>query len=94
METINIDTNSLLIWIILGAVAGWLAGQIVKGNGFGLIGNIIAGILGSFLGAWLAPQLGIKGATVGGLSIPSILTAAGGAVVILFLANLFRKGRS
>ncbi|MEM6830693.1 MAG: GlsB/YeaQ/YmgE family stress response membrane protein [Bacteroidota bacterium] len=85
------DLTSLVIWLLLGAVAGWIAGQIMKGRGFGTIGNIIVGILGSFLGGWLAPQLGIAGAQTGGLSVPSILTAVGGAVVLLFIVGLLKK---
>ena len=80
--------ESILIWILLGAVAGWLAGLIVKGHGLGTIGNILVGIAGSFIGGWLGGQLGIEGTAVGGLSIPSILTAAGGAVVLLFFVAL------
>ncbi|MDG2448518.1 MAG: GlsB/YeaQ/YmgE family stress response membrane protein [Saprospiraceae bacterium] len=83
--------ESILIWCLLGAVAGWLAGQIMKGRGFGTIGNIVIGILGSFLGGWLAGQLGIAGAATGGFSIPSILTALGGAIVLLFLVGLVKK---
>lgn len=85
------DLTSILIWILLGAIAGWLAGQIVKGGGFGLTGNIIVGIIGSFLGGWLAGQLGIAGAETGVLSLASILTAVGGAVVLLFLIGIIRK---
>ena len=85
------DLNSILIWIVLGAIAGWVAGQIMKGRGLGTIGNIIVGIIGSFLGGWLAGQLGIRGAAVGGLSIPSLVTAIGGAIVLLFLIGLFRR---
>jgi len=83
--------ESILIWILLGAVAGWLAGQVVKGSGFGLVGNIIVGIVGSFLGGWLGGQLGIYDATVGGFSFPSVITAFLGAVVLLFLIGLIRK---
>ncbi|MBK8506648.1 MAG: GlsB/YeaQ/YmgE family stress response membrane protein [Saprospiraceae bacterium] len=83
--------ESILIWILLGAVAGWLAGQFYKGAGFGLTGNIIVGILGSFIGGWLAGQLGIGGAAVGGFSLASILTAAVGAIVLLFVVGLVRK---
>ena len=83
--------ENILIWLILGAVAGWLAGQIMKGRGFGTVGNIVVGIVGSFFGGWLAPQLGIAGAATGGLSIPSILTAVGGAVVLLFIIGLIKK---
>jgi uncharacterized membrane protein YeaQ/YmgE (transglycosylase-associated protein family) len=76
------------VWfILLGAVAGWLAGQITKGGGFGLIGNIIVGILGAVIGGWLAGALGIGG---GGL-LGALLIATGGAVVLLFLVSLIKK---
>jgi uncharacterized membrane protein YeaQ/YmgE (transglycosylase-associated protein family) len=83
--------ESILIWILLGAVAGWLAGQFYKGAGFGLAGNIIVGILGSFIGGWLAGQLGISGAATGGFSIASILTAVLGAIILLFVVGLVKK---
>ena len=51
--------ESLIVWLIVGAVAGWLAGLIVKGYGFGLIGNIVVGIVGAFIAGWLLPRLGI-----------------------------------
>ena len=83
--------ESILIWILLGAIAGWLAGQIMKGRGFGTLGNIVVGIVGSFVGGWLAGQLGISGAATGGLSLASIVTAVLGAVVLLFLIGLVKK---
>lgn len=83
--------ESILIWIVLGAVAGWIAGQILKGRGFGTLGNIIVGILGSFVGGWLAGQLGIAGAVTGGLSIASIVTAVIGAIVLLFVVSLIKR---
>ncbi|WP_386067328.1 GlsB/YeaQ/YmgE family stress response membrane protein [Tahibacter sp. UC22_41] len=52
--------QTLLVWLVVGAVAGWLAGQIVKGHGFGLVGNIIVGIVGAFLAGWLLPGLGAR----------------------------------
>ncbi|MDX2045156.1 MAG: GlsB/YeaQ/YmgE family stress response membrane protein [Chitinophagaceae bacterium] len=78
------------IWfIIIGGVAGWLAGLIMKGEGFGLIGNIIIGILGALIGGWLAGEMGIRiGRGLGG----RLLVSTGGAVVLLFLINLVRKG--
>jgi uncharacterized membrane protein YeaQ/YmgE (transglycosylase-associated protein family) len=85
------DLTNILIWVVLGAIAGWLSGQIVKGRGFGTMGNIIVGIVGSFLGGWLASQLGIAGAKTGGLSLPSILTAVGGSVVLLYIIGLVKK---
>ena len=84
--------ESIVIWLLLGAVAGWLAGNVMKGKGFGLVGNIVVGILGSFIGGWLGGQLGIGGAAVGGLSIASILTAFFGAIVLLFIISLVKKG--
>ena len=83
--------ESILVWVALGAVAGWIAGQLFKGRGLGLTGNIIVGILGSFLGGWLAPKLGIAGAAVGGFSVASILTAVGGAVILLFIIGILKK---
>ena len=85
------DLTSVIIWILLGAVAGWLAGLIMIGRGFGTIGNIVVGIIGSFIGGWLAGQLGISGAEVGGFSFASILTAVAGASVLLFVTGLIRK---
>ena len=85
------DLTSIIIWIVLGAIAGWIAGQLMKGKGFGLTGNIIVGILGSFIGGWLAGQLGIAGAQTGGLSLASIITAVVGASVLLFIIGLIKK---
>jgi len=81
------SVTSLLIFILVGAVAGWLAGQIMKGAGFGLIGNILVGIAGAFIGGFLFKFLGIH---AGGL-IGSIITALAGAVVLLFLIGLIKK---
>jgi uncharacterized membrane protein YeaQ/YmgE (transglycosylase-associated protein family) len=78
---------NFLWFILLGAVAGWLAGQIMKGGGFGLLGNIIVGILGAVVGGWLAGVLGIGG---GGL-LGALLIATGGAVVLLFVVSLIKK---
>ncbi len=79
--------ESLLIWLIVGAVAGWLAGQIVKGHGFGLAGNIVVGIVGAFLAGWLLPGLGL------GLSgiVGSIIYAAIGAIILLLLIGLIKR---
>jgi uncharacterized membrane protein YeaQ/YmgE (transglycosylase-associated protein family) len=82
------STETLLIWLIVGAVAGWLAGVIVKGGGFGLIGNIIVGIVGSFIGGWLFTTLGI--ATGGGI-FGAIAGATVGAVVLLFAIRVVRR---
>jgi uncharacterized membrane protein YeaQ/YmgE (transglycosylase-associated protein family) len=85
------DLTSIIIWILLGAVAGWLAGQIMKGKGLGTVGNIVVGIVGSFFGGWLAGQIGIAGAQTGGFNVASIITAVAGASVLLFIIGLLKK---
>jgi uncharacterized membrane protein YeaQ/YmgE (transglycosylase-associated protein family) len=82
------DTNTLIIIILVGAAAGWLAGEIRRGYGFGLGGNIIIGIVGGFLGRWLFTQLGIS---VGGGVLGAIVVALVGALVLLFLVGLIRR---
>lgn len=79
--------ESWLYFIILGAVAGWLAGMIMKGKGFGWIGNIVVGVIGAVLGGWLFSFLGIAG---GGL-IVSLVTALVGAVILLFIVGKIAK---
>ena len=82
------DTHSLIAWLIIGAVAGWLAGSFVKGGGFGLLGDIVVGIIGAFIGGWLAGVLHIH---VGSGWISSILTAAVGAILLLVILRAVRR---
>ncbi len=82
------DTNTLIILILVGAAAGWLAGEIRRGYGYGLGGNIIIGIIGSFIGRWLFMQLGIG---MGGGVLGSILVACIGALLLLFLVGLIKR---
>lgn len=77
----------LLYTLLVGAIAGWLAGKIMKGSGYGLLVNIILGIVGAFVGSWLFGVLSISVAS--GL-LGSIITAVVGAVVILFIAGLLK----
>lgn len=79
--------ESILAWIIIGAIAGWLAGLLVKGYGFGLFGNIIVGILGAGVAGLLAPRLGLYTASTGG----NIVAATLGALVLLLLVGLIRR---
>lgn len=79
--------ESLLIWLVIGAIAGWLAGQIMKGGGFGLVGDIVIGIVGAVVGGWLLPRLGVF--VLGGM-LGEILSAVIGACVVLFLVRLFK----
>ena len=81
---------SLIITILVGAIAGWLAGQVMKGSGYGFIVNLILGIIGSVVGNWLFTQFGIN-LSLGSAILDSILVAAAGAVVVLFVAGLFKR---
>ena len=84
----NIDPTALIIFLIVGAVAGWLAGQIMKGSGFGLVGDIIVGIVGSVVAGLLFPRLGFA---LGGGLLGAIIAAAIGACVLLFVLRLVRR---
>jgi len=84
----DVGIESLLIFLIVGAIAGWLAGQIVKGHGFGLVGNIVVGIIGAFIAGWLLPQVGLA---IGGGYIAAIINALIGAIILLFLIGLFKR---
>jgi len=79
---------AIIVWLVIGAVAGWLAGKIVEGGGFGLIGDIVVGIIGAVIGGYLASVLGIS---VGGGLISSIITAVIGAVILLFVLRLIKR---
>jgi uncharacterized membrane protein YeaQ/YmgE (transglycosylase-associated protein family) len=78
---------NLIIVLVIGALAGWLAGVIMKGGGFGLIGNIVVGVVGAFLGGWLLPKLGVS---IGG-DFGGFITAVIGAVILLFIVRLIKK---
>ena len=80
--------ESIIVWLIVGAIAGWLAGLIVTGYGFGLIGNIVIGIVGAFIAGWLLPQLGIS---IGTGFIAAIINAVIGAVILLVIIGLIKR---
>lgn len=82
--------TELIIILLVGALAGWLAGLIVRGFGFGLLGDIVVGILGAFLAGWLFPRLGIHFMLVNSL-VTSIAYAMLGAVILLLLIGLIRR---
>jgi uncharacterized membrane protein YeaQ/YmgE (transglycosylase-associated protein family) len=75
----------ILVTLLVGALAGWLGSLIIRGSGFGLIGNIVMGILGSFVGTWLLGKLGYS---FGGGFWGSVLTGAAGAIVILVMVRI------
>jgi uncharacterized membrane protein YeaQ/YmgE (transglycosylase-associated protein family) len=79
---------SIIAALVIGAVAGWLAGKIVRGAGFGLIGNIVIGMLGALVAGWLLPQLHVELASG---TLGAILNATVGAVIILVILSLVRR---
>ena len=83
------SAETLLVILLIGAIAGWLAGQIVQGTGFGLIADIALGIVGAFIGSWLLPQLGIR---LGTGIVAAIIAATIGAVILLLLLWFFGRG--
>ena len=85
----HMSNESLLVILFVGIVAGWLAGQIVRGAGFGIIGDLIFGIVGAFIGSWFLPKLGVH---LGTGVISAIVNATVGAVLLLLLVRLLRGG--
>lgn len=79
---------TFLYFIIIGAIAGWLAGKIMKGGGFGLVMNMVLGIIGGVVGGWVFGLLGLN--TDGGI-IGSLVTSVAGAVLILYVGRLIKK---
>jgi uncharacterized membrane protein YeaQ/YmgE (transglycosylase-associated protein family) len=84
-----ISSESLIVILFVGLVAGWLAGKIVRGTGFGIIGDIIVGIAGAFIASWLFPRLGFHLSS--GL-LGEIIYSAIGAIILLLIVRLIRTG--
>src|SRR5262249_46016419 len=84
----RMEAHGIIVWLIIGAIAGWLAGRVVKGGGFGLIGDIVVGIVGAVIGGWLADFLHIG---IGSGFIASVITAIIGAVILLFILRLIKR---
>jgi len=83
----HMSGESLVLILVVGVVAGWLAGQIVQGTGFGLVGDLLIGIIGAFIGSWLLPQLNVH---IGAGIIAAIANATIGAMILLFLLRVVR----
>jgi uncharacterized membrane protein YeaQ/YmgE (transglycosylase-associated protein family) len=81
--------ETLLVILLIGAIAGWLAGQIVQGTGFGLVADIALGIVGAFIGTWLLPQLGVR---IGTGIVAAIIAATIGAVLLLVILGFVGRG--
>ena len=80
--------ESLVIFLIIGALAGWIAGSLVRGSGFGILGNMVLGILGAFAAGLILPQLGF---TIGGGFLAALIHATLGAVILLVLVRLVKR---
>ena len=83
------ESTGLIAFLIIGAIAGWLAGILMKGGGFGLLGNIVVGIIGAVIGGWV---FGLLGISAGGF-IGSIVTATAGAAILLYFVGMVKKGK-
>ena len=85
----HLSGESLLVILFVGLIAGWLAGKIVRGTGFGIIGDILIGIAGAFIASWLFPKLGLR---LGVGLVREIIDSAIGAIVLLLVVRLIRTG--
>ena len=81
-------TEAQILWLAIGGLAGWLAGMVLKGSGYGRAGDIIIGIVGGFIGGWLAEILGLE---VGDTIVPSLITAVFGAAIFISVMRMFAK---
>jgi uncharacterized membrane protein YeaQ/YmgE (transglycosylase-associated protein family) len=84
-----ISSESLIVILFVGLVAGWLAGKVVRGTGFGIIGDIVVGIAGAFIASWIFPRLGFH---LGGGLLSEIIYSAIGAIILLLIVRLVRTG--
>jgi len=85
------DIQAIIIMIVVGLIAGWLAGQVVKGRGLGPVGDIIVGILGAFVAAWLLPRLGVAMPPIGSAIVTQIIYSAIGAIILLLVVGLVKR---
>jgi uncharacterized membrane protein YeaQ/YmgE (transglycosylase-associated protein family) len=83
--TVWFQSHGFVSWLLLGLVAGWLAGKIARGRGFGCIGDIVLGLIGSYIGGWVFVKLGI----FGGGFLYSLAAATLGAIILVSIAHLF-----
>ncbi len=84
----------ILSWIIVGLIAGWLAGLVVKGGGYGIVGDIVLGIVGALIGGFLAANLLGLGDAVNGINVTSIVVAAIGAIILVLIVRALTGRRA
>ncbi len=80
--------EGLIVFLVVGLVAGWLASQFVRGGGYGLVGDLIVGVVGAFIGGWLLPRIGVS---IGGGIVAEIITAVIGAVILLIILRVVKR---
>jgi uncharacterized membrane protein YeaQ/YmgE (transglycosylase-associated protein family) len=85
----NMPAQNLILFLLVGLVAGWLAGKIMKGSGFGLVGDLVLGVIGAFAGVWLFGLLGISAGGILGLLVAAVV----GALLVLYLLRLVKRRR-
>jgi uncharacterized membrane protein YeaQ/YmgE (transglycosylase-associated protein family) len=91
MMSMSMSSESIIVILFVGIVAGWLAGKVVRGTGFGLIGDLVVGVAGAFVASWLFPRLGIH---LGTGIVSEIIFSALGAIILLLIVRLIRgRGR-
>ena len=84
----------ILSWIVVGLIAGWLAGVVVKGGGYGCVGDIVVGVIGGLLGGWIASRFFHMGDPISGINLPSIGVAFVGAVIFVVILRLLSGRRA
>ncbi len=78
-------------WIIVGAIAGWLAGKVMKGKGFGLVGDIVVGVIGALVGGWVAGSIFHVPDPVNGINLSTLLVAFLGSIIVLYIGKMIKK---
>jgi uncharacterized membrane protein YeaQ/YmgE (transglycosylase-associated protein family) len=85
----HLSNQSLLVILLVGIIAGWLAGKVVRGAGFGIVGDLLVGIIGAFIGNWFLPRIGVH---LGTGIVSAIVAAALGAILLLLIVRLLTGG--
>jgi uncharacterized membrane protein YeaQ/YmgE (transglycosylase-associated protein family) len=84
---------NFILWLIVGGIVGWLASLVMRDAGQGILLNVVIGIVGAFIGGWLISPMVGTGSINEGFSIGSFLVSLVGAIILLAIVNLFRRGR-
>ncbi len=94
LADVNLSASTVLWWLVVGLVAGFLASRVMRGGGYGLIGDIIVGLIGAFIGGWLAGLLGLGGTSSNSLIVSIIIAFIGACILIAILHAVSRGGSS